>query len=116
MPNSSKVTSAFAELVDDVDLTGLGDLYVAEYNAAAAKWKVRPSVEFVVKTSDSNAAAQALLDAATAAGGGVVRFPRGSWDVSTSLAAGTGVVIRGSGYGTVLRLANGANTHLIKSK
>lgn len=56
---------------------------------------------------------QAALDAAVAAGGGTVVVPAGTW-TSAPLRLRTNVTLSGLGrWGTVLRLANGANTHFI---
>jgi hypothetical protein len=51
--------------------------------------------------TDDTAAIQAALDAAKAAGGGIVYLPPGTYNVSTNmgLTSATGVIIRGAGMG-----------------
>ncbi|TLM70023.1 MAG: right-handed parallel beta-helix repeat-containing protein, partial [Actinobacteria bacterium] len=61
---------------------------------------------------DDTAALAAAVDAAKAAGGGVVWFPAGTYVSSTIVLSG-GVTLRGVGWQSIIRLRSGANAHLI---
>lgn len=65
--------------------------------------------------SDATAAVQSAIDAAAAAGGGIVYFPAGTYRIASSLTVSTsGIVLRGAGTSSVLRFtkATGAGAHL----
>lgn len=55
---------------------------------------------------------QTAIDACATAGGGTVFIPKGIWNTGP-LKLKTRVRIKGEGFGTMLRLVNGANDHLI---
>jgi hypothetical protein len=55
---------------------------------------------------------QAAIDACSTAGGGTVQIPKGTW-LTGPLKLKTRVRLNGEGWGSVLRLVNGANAHLI---
>lgn len=82
-------------------------------------------------TTDDAASIQAGIDALDAAGGGCLFFPAGVYKVGSTITLPGGVMLRGVGIGgdvysatdaqlpwrgTVLRLANGVNADMIKTK
>lgn len=66
-------------------------------------------------SDDSTAAVQAAIDAASAAGGGIVFFPEGTYRIHGALrVTASRVVLRGTGLGSVLRFTkpSGIGTHV----
>jgi hypothetical protein len=67
--------------------------------------------------ADDTAAIQAALDAVGAAGGGVVYVPAGTYLISSDLTIPDKVFLVGAGpQATVIKLADGSNTDLLKSE
>lgn len=67
--------------------------------------------------SDSGPFINAAIDAAVAAGGGVVSLPIGTLAIGTTIVMKSGVALIGAGIGaTILRLKNGANVDVIKGE
>jgi hypothetical protein len=65
--------------------------------------------------ADDTTAIQAALDAAETAGGGIVHVPKGSW-LTSGLALGSFVTLRGDGRATQLVHKTNSTTHLISNK
>ncbi|MFI0265644.1 right-handed parallel beta-helix repeat-containing protein [Streptomyces luteogriseus] len=66
--------------------------------------------------ANDRAAIQAAIDAATAAGGGVVYLPKGTYRISSPLLPtnATGLQIVGAGWGTSIKLNEGMNDYAFK--
>lgn len=61
-----------------------------------------------------NASVQKALDAANAAGGGIVFLPPGTWLFSNNVTLYSNVILRGAGWATVIKMKDGADlTQLI---
>lgn len=64
--------------------------------------------------TDDTAAIQAAINAAVAAGGGVVFFPLGTYVLSSALSVtGDNIILKGAGWGSVLQPTTNANTDII---
>lgn len=102
---------AGAAAVGSVALLG-----AATGTASAAVVATRSVVDYHNGGSDWTAAFQAAIDAANPTngrhGGGVVAVPAGSYTVAGNIRVHTGVQIVGEGWGSQVRLANGANAAL----
>jgi hypothetical protein len=96
------------EVADDLPLTGLDQRYGQLYNILI--YGADPT-----GTVDSYAAIQAAINAAQTAGSGTVFIPGGTYLVSSApQITGTGIVVRGNGWASVIKLGsaalNGAGT------
>jgi hypothetical protein len=67
-------------------------------------------------TTNDRAAIQAAIDAASAAGGGVVYLPKGTYRIGSSLTPtnATGVQLVGAGWATTIKITEGMNDWAIK--
>lgn len=64
--------------------------------------------------TDDTAAIASAIEAAHAAGGGVIRFPAGVF-VSGSIVLYGGITLQGVGWQSIVRLADGTNASLVKT-
>ena len=65
-------------------------------------------------SNDDKDEIQAAIDAATAAGGGIVWFPEGTYMLSGKLVLKSNVTLQGEGWSSILKLEAGANSDLIE--
>jgi hypothetical protein len=87
---------------------GAGDGYVI--NVKSAPYSATGN-----GSTNDTAAVQAAIDAAEAAGGGIVYFPLGTYLCNGLTIAGNNITLLGAGWGSVLRQVSGAadNTYLV---
>lgn len=100
----------------DDSLTG-DDGVMCLVDADGVRWKLQPSPSgydvrawgFGGAAAANTAALQSAIDTLSGAGGGAVVVPEGTYDVDGAVQIKSGVTLRGSGPGSVIRAAAGSN-------
>ena len=92
---------------------GRQNVYVVAASDAPGKFK--RGADFHATITDSDVAIQAACTKAGLDGGGIVELTIGAYSIDTLINIPSNVTVRGSGYDTVLTVANGADVGVFRS-
>ena len=98
---------------NSVNFSDADDIYPAHINESRVSRGISYYVglttnsEYLCDGTADNVQIQAALDAASTAGGGIVHLGVGTFSLSQYIKIPTDVILEGSGFGTILKLADG---------